>query len=133
MNAALQMICGGAALLLVAIIQREPARFHFAQVSTQAWLSFLYLIVFGSWIGFSAYVWLLKVSTPSRVATYAYVNPVIAVLLGHLMLNEPLGLRALWAAVVILAGVIITTWPTREQMGLKRVADLRAASTLAEP
>lgn len=133
MNAALQMICGGAALLLVAIIQREPARFHFAQVSTQAWLSFLYLIVFGSWIGFSAYVWLLKVSTPSRVATYAYVNPVIAVLLGHLLLYEPLGLRALWAAVVILAGVIITTWPTREQMRLKRVADLRVASTLAEP
>ena len=119
--------------MLVSIGHREPARFHFAQVSTQAWWSFFYLIVFGSWIGFSAYVWLLKASTPARVATYAYVNPVIAVLLGHLLLNEPLGLRALWAAAVILAGVIITTLPTREQMGLKRVADLRAASTPAEP
>ena len=134
MNAALQMICGGAALMLVSICHSEPARFHFAQVSTPAWLSFFYLIVFGSWIGFSAYVWLLKASTPARVATYAYVNPVIAVLLGHLLLNESLGLRALWAAVVILAGVIITTLPTREQMGLKRVgAGLLDASTPAEP
>jgi drug/metabolite transporter (DMT)-like permease len=113
MNAALQMICGGAALILVSVFCGEPARFHFAQVSRRAWLSFFYLIVFGSWIGFSAYVWLLKVSIPARVATYAYVNPVIAVLLGHLMLDEALGLRALWAAAIILAGVIITTLPKR--------------------
>jgi drug/metabolite transporter (DMT)-like permease len=114
MTSALQMICGGAALLLVSIFHGEPTRFHFTQVSTRAWLAFFYLIVFGSWIGFSAYVWLLKVSTPARVATYAYVNPVIAVLLGHWMLDEVLGLRALWAAAVILAGVIITTLPKRE-------------------
>jgi drug/metabolite transporter (DMT)-like permease len=102
MNSALQMLHG------------EPARFHFAQVSTQSWLSLLYLIVFGSWIAFSAYVWLLEVSTPARVATYAYVNPVIAVLLGHLLLGEALGVRAVWAAAIILAGVIITTLPKRE-------------------
>lgn len=114
MNAALQMICGGAALLLLSVFHGEPAHFHFAQVSTQSWLSLLYLIVFGSWIAFSAYVWLLKVSTPARVATYAYVNPVIAVLLGHLVLGEPFGVRALWAAAIILAGVIITTLPKRE-------------------
>jgi drug/metabolite transporter (DMT)-like permease len=113
MNAALQMICGGAALLLLAFIQGEPARFHPAQVSTHSWSALLYLIVFGSWIAFSAYVWLLKASTPARVATYAYVNPVIAVLLGHLLLGEALGERALWAAGVILAGVIITTLPKR--------------------
>ncbi len=113
MNAALQMICGGAALLLVSVFYGEPMRFHFAQISMQSWLSLLYLIVFGSWIAFSAYVWLLKVSTPARVATYAYVNPVIAVLLGHLMLGEALSLRALWAAAIILAGVIITTLPKR--------------------
>jgi len=114
MTSALQMICGGAVLLLLAFIHGEPAHFHLAQVSTQSWLAFLYLIVFGSWIAFSAYVWLLKVSTPARVATYAYVNPVIAVLLGHLMLDEALGERALWAAAIILAGVIITTLPKRE-------------------
>lgn len=114
MNAALQMICGGAALLLLSLFHGEPARFHLAQVSIRSWLSFFYLIVFGSWIAFSAYVWLLKVSTPARVATYAYVNPVIAVILGRLMLNEPLGIRTLWAAAIILAGVIITTLPKRE-------------------
>ncbi len=114
MNAALQMICGGVVLTLVSIFHGEPARFHFAHVSLQSWLSLIYLIVFGSWIAFSAYVWLLKVSTPARVATYAYVNPVIAVLLGHLMLGEALGSRALWSAAVILAGVIITTLPKWE-------------------
>ena len=67
MNAALQMLCGGAALLLLSLLCGEPARFHFAKVSTQSWLSLLYLVAFGSWIAFSAYVWLLKVSTPSRV------------------------------------------------------------------
>jgi drug/metabolite transporter (DMT)-like permease len=114
MNAALQMICGGMALLLLSLFYGEPSHFHFAQVSVQSWFSLLYLIVFGSWIAFSAYVWLLKVSTPARVATYAYVNPVIAVLLGHLVLDEPLGMRVLWAAAIILAGVIITTLPKRE-------------------
>jgi drug/metabolite transporter (DMT)-like permease len=100
--------------LLLSLLHGEPVRFRFAQVSTQSWLSLLYLIVFGSWIAFSAYVWLLKVSPPARVATYAYVNPVIAVLLGHLLLAEPFGRRTLWAAAIILAGVIITTLPKRE-------------------
>ncbi len=114
MNSAAQMICGGVSLLLVSLFHGEPAHFHFAQVSKQSWLALLYLIVFGSWIAFSAYVWLLKVSTPARVATYAYVNPVIAVVLGHLVLAEPFGGRTLGAATIILAGVVITTLPKRE-------------------
>jgi drug/metabolite transporter (DMT)-like permease len=109
MNAALQMICGGAALLALSVFRGEPAHFHFAQASARSWWALLYLVVFGSWIAFSAYVWLLKASTPARVATYAYVNPVIAVLLGGLWLHEPLGLRTLWAAAIILAGVVITS------------------------
>ena len=115
MNAALQMICGGAALLALSVFHGEPAHFHFAQASARSWWALLYLLVFGSWIAFSAYVWLLKASTPARVATYAYVNPVIAVLLGGLLLHEPLGLRTLWAAAIILAGVVITTLPQRDQ------------------
>lgn len=114
MNAALQMLCGGAALLALSLSCGEPAHFHFAQASLKSYWSFLYLVVFGSWIGFSAYVWLLKATTPASLATYAYVNPVIAVLLGRLLLNEPLGLRTLWAAAIILAGVVITTLPRRE-------------------
>jgi drug/metabolite transporter (DMT)-like permease len=114
MNAAVQMICGGASLLLVSWWRGEPAQFQFAHVSTPSWLAWIYLIIFGSWIGFSAYVWLLKTTTPARVATYAYVNPVIAVLLGRLILGEPLGQRALCAAGIILAGVVITTLPKRD-------------------
>jgi drug/metabolite transporter (DMT)-like permease len=114
MNAALQMICGGASLLLVSCCRGEPTHFYFTQVSVQSWLAWVYLIIFGSWIGFSAYVWLLKTTTPARLATYAYVNPVIAVLLGGLILREPLGQRALWAAGIILIGVVITTLPKRD-------------------
>jgi drug/metabolite transporter (DMT)-like permease len=114
MNAAVQMICGGASLLVVSWWRGEPAHFHFAHVSIQSWLAWVYLIIFGSWIGFSAYVWLLKTTTPARLATYAYVNPVIAVLLGRLILGEPLGQRAVWAAGIILIGVVITTLPKRD-------------------
>ena len=114
MNAAMQMICGGAALLVVSLLRGEPAHFHPGQGSTRSWLALLYLIVFGSLIAFSAYVWLLKASTPARVATYAYVNPVIAVMLGWLILSEPFGVRQFWAAAVILTGVVITAWPRQE-------------------
>jgi drug/metabolite transporter (DMT)-like permease len=113
MNAALQMICGGAALLLLSGYNGEPGRFEFAHVQRQSWLALAYLILFGSWIGFSAYVWLLKTTTPARLATYAYVNPVVAVLLGHLVLSEPFGPRACGSAAIILAGVAITTLPNR--------------------
>lgn len=113
MNGAIQMICGGAALLLVSLLRGEPARFHFAQVSVRSWLALVYLTVFGSWIAYSAYVWLLKVCPPTRVATYAYVNPVIAVLLGRRVLGEPFGFREFWPSLIILAGVVITIWPRR--------------------
>lgn len=115
MNAAAQMMSGGVALLAASLMRGEPEGFHLAQVSAQSWLAFGYLIVFGSLIGFSAYVWLLKVSTPARVATYAYVNPMIAVLLGSLILGEPFGARAGWGAAIILAGVVITTLPRRAE------------------
>lgn len=113
MNAALQMISGGVALLLLSLVRGEPVHFHFAQVSKDSWLAWFYLVVFGSLIGFSAYVFLLKATTPARLATYAYVNPVIAVLLGHWLLHEPFGLRTVWAAAIILAGVIVITLPKR--------------------
>ena len=74
-------------------------------------LALIYLIVFGSWIGFSAYVWLLKVSVPAKVSTYAYVNPVIAVFLGWAILHESVTTQMLLGALVILAGVIIITIP----------------------
>jgi len=113
MNAAAQMICGGAGMLLLGLVTGESAQFQTARFSLRSLAALGYLVVFGSWIGFSAYVWLLRVSTPPRVATYAYVNPVIAVLLGKFLLDEPFTERMAAATAVILAGVIITTLPKR--------------------
>lgn len=111
MNAASQMICGGAGLLLVGTLLGEPWRTDWSRVSGRSLAALGYLIVFGSWIGFSAYVWLLRASTPSRVSTYAYVNPVIAVFLGWAVLGESIRVQLFWGALVILAGVIIITLP----------------------
>ena len=115
MNAAAQMLCGGVALLMVALLSGEPGTFHVQEVSGRSWLAMIYLVIFGSWIGFSAYVYLLKVSAPAHIATYAYVNPVVAVFLGWWVLGESLTRQSLWAAVIILAGVVITTLPERSE------------------
>jgi drug/metabolite transporter (DMT)-like permease len=112
MNVAIQMIGGGGGLLLVALLLGEPARADWSRVSAASLWAFAYLVVFGSWIAFSAFVWLLKNTTPARLSTYAYVNPVIAVFLGWLILHEPVTVRTLWAAAVILTGVIIITLPS---------------------
>lgn len=111
MNAAAQMLCGGVGLLLVGTLLGEPFRTDWSRVSGRSLAALGYLIVFGSWIGFSAYVWLLKVSTPTRVSTYAYVNPVIAVFLGWAVLGESVNAHMLGGAMVILAGVITITLP----------------------
>lgn len=111
MNAAAQMICGGAGLLLAGLVLGEPFRTDWSRVSGRSLLALGYLIVFGAWIGFSAYVWLLKASTPARVSTYAYVNPVIAVFLGWAVLDERVTANMLWGALVVLAGVITITVP----------------------
>jgi drug/metabolite transporter (DMT)-like permease len=107
--AALQMLGGGAGQLLIALLRGDLARFDPAAVSTPAWSAFVYLIFIGSFVGFSTFVWLMKHSTPARVATYAYVNPVVAVALGWLILDEQIGLRTLASSVVIIAAVIIIT------------------------
>lgn len=112
MSAAAQMVCGGAGLLLLSLLFGEPFRANWSAVSTRSMVALGYLVVFGSWIGFSAYVWLLRVSTPSRVSTYAYVNPVIAVLLGWAVLGETVSGRMLWGALVVVAGVVTITVPS---------------------
>ncbi len=111
MTAAAQMICGSMGLLLVSVVLGEPFRTDWSRVSGRSLAALSYLIVFGSWIGFTAYVWLLGVSTPARVSTYAYVNPVIAVLLGWLLLGERVTLGMLGGAAVVLVGVVIITVP----------------------
>lgn len=106
---AMQMLAGGFMLLILSIVSRELVGFDVHQASLTSLAAVAYLIVFGSIIAFSSYVWLLKVSSPSRVSTYAYVNPVIAIFLGWLLAGESLNARILFAALIIVAGVALIT------------------------
>jgi drug/metabolite transporter (DMT)-like permease len=105
----MQMIAGGAGLLIVGVVAGEVPRLHVEAVSLRSALALVYLILFGAIVAYSAYIWLLQVSTPARVSTYAYVNPVVAVILGWALAGEELSGRMLMAAVVIVAGVAMIT------------------------
>ncbi len=107
MSTAMQMLAGGALLMIAGFAAGEGARFNPETFSFLSVASLLYLTVFGSLIAFSAYVWLLRVASASRVATYAYVNPVIAVILGWAFAGEELTLRTMIAAAVIIVGVVL--------------------------
>ena len=107
MAAALQMTMGGALLLTLGTLRGEWSQVDPAGISMRSGLSLLYLIVFGSIIAFAAYVYLLRVSTPARVGSYAYVNPVVAVFLGWALADEPVTGRTLLAAAVIITGVVL--------------------------
>ena len=109
------MICGGMLLLLVGTAMGEARHFHPGSITPASRAAFVYLTLLGSLVGFSAYVWLLQVSTPARVSTYAYVNPLIAVLLGRLALGEPFPKSLALAAGLILGAVILTTAARRKK------------------
>ena len=109
MASSLQMLGGGAALALTALFHGDFAALDVGGITSRAWIAFAYLIVFGSLVGFSTYVWLMKHSTPARVSTYAYVNPVVAVFLGWLVLHEPISSRTIVASIIIVTAVVIIT------------------------
>jgi drug/metabolite transporter (DMT)-like permease len=106
---AIQMLVGGAFVGIIGFIRGEAATFAISDVSTRSGLAWVYLLIFGSLIGFTAFVYLLRVSTAARVATYAYVNPVVAVLLGWLLAGEAISARMIVAAIIIVAGVALIT------------------------
>src|SRR5262249_2939994 len=111
---AMQMLTGGGLLLLVGTLEGEWGRLDLAHVSWLSALSLVYLVVFGSLVAYTAYVWLLRAVPPTVAATYAYVNPVVAMLLGWLFAGEALGPRTLLAAAIIVGSVVlITTSPER--------------------
>jgi drug/metabolite transporter (DMT)-like permease len=113
----MQTLSGGAMLCLLALVAGETRNFHFADVTLRSWLAFLYLVVFGSALGFSAYVYVLKHSTAARVATYAFVNPVVALFLGWFLASEPLSLRTFLASSIILTAVLLViTAPHRDSI-----------------
>lgn len=103
----MEMLAGGMALLVVGLAIGEGSRVYFSAFSLKSLLALAYLTVFGSLVALSAYVWLLQVSSPSRVSTYAYVNPVIAVLLGAAFAGETLSARVWVAITVIIAAVVL--------------------------
>ncbi len=110
MTTGAEMLAGSAPIFLVSLALGEWRTFNLAQVSTQSWLGLLYLIAFGSMIGFVAYIWLLQNAPLSLVATYAYVNPLVAVLLGAWLANEALTPRVLVAAGIIVGSVVFINW-----------------------
>jgi drug/metabolite transporter (DMT)-like permease len=104
-----QMFAGGLCLLAAGSLVGEISQLDLAHVSERSFVGFLYLVVFGSLIGFTAYLYLLSHTTAAKASTYAYVNPVVAVLLGWAFAHEPLTMRTVLSAAVILAGVAIIT------------------------
>ena len=125
MGAAMQSLCGGVVLWMAGFFTGEVQALHVAAISVRSWMAIGYLVLFGSMMGFTAYVYILKKSTATRVATYAFVNPVVALLLGRLFGGEAITLRTALAAAVILAAVLLViTAPHRER--------IRAAATVPE-
>ncbi|MGD0618359.1 MAG: EamA family transporter [Bryobacteraceae bacterium] len=109
MSSGAQMFAGGVLLTFTAAALGEFRDFHPLSVSRGAWFALLYLIVAGSIVAFTAYVWLIHHESPTRVGTYAYVNPVVAVLIGYFFGGEALGLRTILGTVFVLASVVLIT------------------------
>ena len=101
------MLAGGTFLAITAAALGEFRSFHPSTVSLETWLALLYLIVAGSIIAFTAYVWLIHHESPTKVGTYAYVNPVVAVLVGYFLGGESLGLRTILGTLFVLTSVVV--------------------------
>jgi drug/metabolite transporter (DMT)-like permease len=120
----MQMLAGGFLLTIAGLGTGELRGFDVGNVSDSSTVALGYLIFVGSVVGFTSYVWLLRVAPLPRIATYAYVNPVVAVFLGALILSEPITPRTLAASAVIIVGVVLIV------TGRSRTA---AAPSIAEP
>ncbi len=132
MSAAAQMFSGGVQLLILAAVAGEFSHFHTQEVSRVAWFSLIYLIIAGSIISYTAYVWLLHYESPTKVGTYAYVNPVVAVIIGSALGGETLGRRTMLGTALILVSVVAITTIRGRQSGAssrkERVGDRARAA-----
>ena len=112
----MEMLSGGVALLLLATVTGEWSQLNVAAISLNSWLGFLYLVFVGSLVGFSSYTWLLRSGAPTMlVSTYAYINPVVAVVIGNLLVQEPLTPRVVLAALIIVSGVVLITFTGKKK------------------
>jgi drug/metabolite transporter (DMT)-like permease len=103
----MEMLAGGVACFAVGFGIGEGHDVHLGQTSTSVWLALVYLVVFGSLVAYTAYVWLLKAAPLSLVTTYAFVNPLVAILLGSVFLSEPFTTRTVLATLLITLGVVL--------------------------
>lgn len=129
LNAGMQMLSGSVTLFLVGLIRGEHLSFDIAAVSSTSFFAIIYLIIFGSLIGFTAYSWLLKHAQPAMVATYAYVNPVIAIVLGWSIAGESMTAQMLIGSFIIVASVILITATKSENPGDDEGIDLHQSQT----
>ncbi|MEI9946870.1 MAG: EamA family transporter [Chitinophagaceae bacterium] len=109
MKAAVQMIAAGLVFFIISIIHGEFQHTQWQHISQSSIFAIIYLVIFGSLVGYMSYVWLLSVRSAALIGTYAYVNPVVALFLGWLIAGEPLVIRQAIALAVILGGVILVT------------------------
>jgi len=129
MNSGAQMLAGGVMLALTSLLLREFKGFHAGAVSSGAWLALVYLIVAGSIVAFTAYVWLISHESPTKVGTYAYVNPVVAVLVGYFLGGEALGPRTIAGTALVLVSVVAITTAPKTQPQHEKLAE----AELVEP
>jgi len=125
LGAAQQMFCGGLLLMLVGLFAGESKKFHPDNITTLSSGAFAYLVLIGAIVGYTAYFWLLRHCDPAKVATYAYVNPIVAVLLGALFAHETVTLRTLLAAALIIGSVALII--TVQQLKSKSLPSITAA------
>jgi drug/metabolite transporter (DMT)-like permease len=128
MSSGAQMLVGGVLLTLTAALLGEFRGFHVRAVSLGAWLALAYLIVAGSIVAFTAYVWLIHHESPTKVGTYAYVNPVVAVLAGYFWGGEAIGLRTIVGTLLVLVSVVVITTTPRKASGALRVKEEEAVA-----
>jgi len=125
LGAAQQMFCGGLLLMLAGSFVGEPRHFHPANITTLSLGAFAYLVLIGAIVGYTAYFWLLRRCDPAKVATYAYVNPIVAVLLGAFFAHETITLRTLLAAALIIGSVALII--TMQQLKTRALPPITAA------
>src|ERR1043166_6304083 len=119
------MFCGGVLLMLLGLFLGEAKQFHPGNVSSLSLGAFAYLVLIGAIVGYTAYFWLLRHCDPAKVATYAYINPIVAVLLGALFAHEAVTLRTLIAAALIIGSVALII--TAQQLKAKLEPAISAA------
>src|ERR1700687_6413488 len=125
------MLAGGALLLVAGALRGELSGFSLAAVTLRSWIAFSYLVVFGGIVGMTAFLLLMRATTPARASTYAFVNPVVAVILGWAYAGEAVSARTLAAAAIIVAGVALVI-SFRDRQPRKRASNASGETQRAE-